>query len=140
MDKVMVLDGGRILLDRDFDVESVQHQQSAKSAAEAIHGIISRGSVTGIGDSTLRIFKSDLVEDSEDNDNELYDNDSEEQIDQSNYGQIRIWQVLPLLERLHLECPPSKQDFLVLPFCYLAISLWGSFDAANPLQGKNFSS
>ena len=135
----MVLDGGRILLDRDFDVDSLEQNQH-KSAAEAIHRIITQGTANEIGDSTLRIFKSDSVEDLEHNDNKSIDNGSKAQTNRSKCGNIRLWQVLPLLERLHLECPPSKQDVMVLPFCYLAISLWGSFDSANPLQGKVYVS
>ncbi len=47
---------------------------------------------------------------------------------------LRLWQVRPLLRRLHLECPPGLQDIIVLPVCYVIISLWGSFDSSSPLQ------
>lgn len=134
MDKVMILGGGRVIFDGEFQCEE---GKPAKSAADTIHHIISRGTVSGVRPSSLESFNvvqkmQSAITDSSDSNSEPKSNG------EPKCGLIRLWQVKPLLGRLHLEFPPNMQDILVLPFCYLVISLWGSFDSGNPVQGKTF--
>ena len=122
----MILGEGRVLFDGEFD--SSAGGLHPKSAAGSIHQIISRGSLNAVRQSSLAMFKASQRVES------VISDDHGEKSNESDL--IRLWQVKPLLGRLHLEFPPNKQDILVLPICYLAISFWGSFDAENPVQGK----
>jgi len=116
MDRVIILGRGRVLFDGEFE----RSPGSANgSAAGAVHRMISRDSITT---TSLEMFKT----------NERCESSGivdDENSAESKHSMIRLWQVQPLLERLHLELPPNMQDIITLPICYLAISLWGSFDS-----------
>lgn len=133
MDKVLILGHGQVLFDRQVRT-SLNPDESAESAANAVHDIISRGTINGVRRSSLNRFLSQRTSSKNDS---LEDDVNESTVDDVMHS-LRLWQVVPLLERLHFEYQPSKQDILVLPICYLAISLWGRFDSDNPLQGKSF--
>lgn len=116
MDKVIILGRGRVLFDGEFERSP---RLANRSAADTLHHIISRGTVSGV---CVDMFKTGER-------CESLGNVDDENSAESKYSMIRLWQVRPLIERLHLELPLNMQDFLTLPICYLAISLWGSFDS-----------
>mmetsp|Transcript_11945 Transcript_11945/g.25865 ORF Transcript_11945/g.25865 Transcript_11945/m.25865 type:complete len:558 (+) Transcript_11945:1593-3266(+) len=126
MDKVMIMGGGHVLFDGEF--AGNPEGRKSKSAAHLVHGIITTGMHESSNPSLIhpkRVHRElDTDTDAETN-----------EIDTSSWPMLRLWQVQPLLRRIHLECPPNLQDLLVLPICYLAIALWGSLDSKNPLQG-----
>lgn len=128
MDKAIVLGGGRILFDGNFRAESEGQNQFPRndfSAVEQVHDIITKER-----DQRRPSLLHSEVQKYPDFHHESYQS-TERPIQPF----IRVWQVKPLLARLHLDCPPGLQDLLVLPLCFLAISLWCSIDSKNPIQG-----
>ena len=129
MDKVMVLGGGCILFDGNFKSVESESQLSNinKTAADFVHDIITSGA------------RAEIIE-------PCPESDLQVRLGESHIGSqthepvpreknLRLWQVQPLLRRLHLECPSGLQDLMILPICFSVIALWGRLDPKNPLQG-----
>ena len=136
MDKVVIMGEGRIIFDGEFDraeahEEMRKNQQQQKSAAETVHQILSSGRVSCARLSSLEMFKQFLERDK--------DGDISTIGNERKHPMTWLWQVRPLLERQHAECPPTKQDILVLPTVFLIVSLWSIFDSENPVQGERNS-
>eukprot|EP00984_Skeletonema_dohrnii_P014524 scaffold6114_cov79-Skeletonema_dohrnii-CCMP3373.AAC.4 len=135
MDTVMVLGSGRVLFgggNQTSPSPRLARSSSSVSTSDLIHRIISEQTVS---ESTRRLSSSVFDNSIESEGDDFKENS--ELVRTSNdsfcWSRLRLWQVWPLLRRLHLECPPGLQDMMELPLCYLAISLWGSFDPS-PLQ------
>jgi len=139
MDTVMVLGNGRVLFATGS--QTGQGMRSSGFTSNFIHGIISEATIS---ESTRRlsssVFDNSISIESEGGDFKDKENSDSESVGtsfQSNdsfcWSRLRLWQVWPLLRRLHLEYPPGLQDVILLPVCYLAMSVWGSFDSS-PLQ------
>jgi len=129
----MVLGSGRVLFGGGNQTQPrLARSSSSVSTSNLIHRIISEQTVS---ESTRRLSSSVFGNSIESEGDDFKENS--ELVGTSNdsfcWSRLRLWQVWPLLRRLHLECPPGLQDMIELPLCYLAISLWGSFDPS-PLQ------
>jgi len=134
MDGVVVLDNGKKLFDNRTDSLG-----DDASSAEFIHELL-RESTIGIpkkGDSSLWVTESTRSNVSNHPRNHKLQKMKSQKITTmttlSNYFKdFRLWQVQPLIRRLHLEHRLTPQDVLVVPFCFLILSAWGSIDATNP--------
>lgn len=138
MDKVMIMGSGRILFAGD---------PLSLSGPEPEHGINIDSDKSGPSDTVHRIISANEFCSSTSmltvpSGSASASSSSEPQPQSKNTSsstwtwqpKLRLWQVRPLLRRLHFECPPGFEDIIVLPVCFVVISLWGSFNSSSPLQ------
>eukprot|EP00984_Skeletonema_dohrnii_P003995 scaffold1364_cov75-Skeletonema_dohrnii-CCMP3373.AAC.2 len=111
MDTVMVLGNGRVLFASDS--QTGQGMRSSVSTSNFIHSIISEQTVSERLSSS--VFDNSISIESEGGDSESVGT-SFQGNDSFYWSRLRLWQVWPLLRRLHLECPPGLQDVILLPF------------------------
>jgi len=125
MDEVVVLAKGKVIFDSKFD-----SLDNGTSSAAFIHEVLSETEMETISHSRISAAshqnKISVIPEGKKSEEE------KAMLDTVNKG-LRLWQIQPLVRRLHLEFSPKVRDVLITPICFLIISAWGSIDATNPL-------